>query len=103
LAGAGPVWVRVNDGWAQVQAAGLRAPARAVRLRALRLAHAPGLLLLAGAPAGVRHAFVPEDLRRAQTCELYCDTDTVAVVLEHVPQGAGRWPGGQLMLVVRAA
>lgn len=103
LAGAGPVRVRVNDGWAQVQAAGLGAPARAVRLRALRLAHAPGLLLLAGAPGGVRHAFVLEDLWRAQTCDLYCETDTVAVTLEHAAQGTGRWPGGRLILVVRAA
>lgn len=98
-----PTPVRVNDGWAQTQAAGLRAPARAVRLRALRLARAPGLLLLAGAPGGVRYAFAPENLRRPEVCELHCETDTVAVTLEHVAQETGRWPGGRLILVVRAA
>lgn len=103
LAGAGPVRVRVNDGWAQTQAAGLRAPTRAVRLRALRLARAPGLFLSAGLPDGIRHAFAPEDLRRPQVIELHGEGDTVAVTLEHVAQETGRWPGGRLILVVRAA
>jgi hypothetical protein len=74
-----------------------------VRLRVLRLAHVPGLLVSAGLPDGIRHAFAPEDLRRPRVIELYGEGDTVAVTLEHAAQESGRWRGGRLVLVVRAA